>query len=119
MLTLAYSEFLTPILGKVGWGGPPVEALMESYDLTAEAAIGLSSPFISLMRQSDANLRMPQSPQERGQTLATPSGLTAGAMKLWWDYSKARFAEDFVAELGALTVRRAPATPTESRPVGR
>jgi hypothetical protein len=54
------------------------------------------------MRQSDANLRIPQSADERAQTLATLYGMMAGPLGVWWKEGKASLAQDFVAEMARL-----------------
>jgi hypothetical protein len=49
-----------------------------------------------MIRQTDANLRMPQSDVERKLSLQTIAGIRNGPMKVWWAAAKAQFNPEFV-----------------------
>lgn len=58
--------------------------------------------FFVMLRQTDANLRAPQTDSERAQTLRTVRNMMNGPLALWWAHAKEGFAEDTVAQIDAV-----------------
>ena len=100
MLEIAGSDHIAPILAKTEWlsAGPAMVMFVETYGLNEEEAIRLNAVFVTMMRQSESNFRMPQSSDEREQALKYIAGGldSMDAFGKWWDLSKASYVDEFV-----------------------
>ena len=103
MLQIANSDHIAPILAKTDWvsSGPAMLMLVKNYGLSEEEAIRLNALFVTMMRQSESNFRMPQSNAEKEKTLEYIAGGldSMGAFENWWDLSKVSYVDEFVAAL--------------------
>lgn len=103
MLEIASSDHIAPILAKTEWPSavPAVAMFLKNYDLSEEEAIRLNALFVTMMRQSESNFRMPQSSAEKEKTLKyIASGLDGmDAYGKWWDLSKGSYIDEFVTAL--------------------
>lgn len=107
-LAIATSDAIAPIFEKMAAGQFPGPAgkLQEKFGLSGEEAIRIHFVYLALMRQAEANLRIPMTDGERAQTeamlalgLTTPQGV-------WWEHAKRTFAPDFVAEVDRIAEGR-------------
>lgn len=108
LLAVATSQTLAEIISKASTPADGVKYLVDEMGLDVTEATRLNAFWMSIIRATESNLRMPMSDVERLQTFRQATAVLNGPARGWWEHVKQMHSDDFVGVIdGQLNARQA------------